>query len=227
MRKHLTPGAIVEECAVAFAEDYQALIQDAQNAAGRPDSLALLLTASQFAEGVSTVCLSLGLFLTSVYDPTDVLVVEANLRRPAFQSVFGLKVKSGLQEALLESAPIEETIVRSGGPGVYLLPSNAARDGSDMLSPASHGERFAQLIETLRKGFRFVIADSPPVNQYMDACAVSSAFDGVIFLVEANRTRAEVADYSLERLRASGAEIMGVILNKRDYHIPNFLYRLL
>lgn len=217
----------MKQFATSFAEDFQAVLQAVGDAADREDSLTLLFTASQFGEGVTTVALSLGLFLSSVYDPTDVLVVEANLRRPSFQTIFGLRAENGLQEALLGRVPIEETIVRAGDPAVYLMPSNRAQQERDLLAVESHGRRFAELIETLREGFRFVIADSPPVVQFMDACRVSPAFDGVIFVVEANGTAAQVADQALEKLRTGGANIMGAVLNKRELHLPDFLYRLL
>ena len=228
MARRPQPLSIIEEFTISFAEEFQALLQMVGNAVERDDSLAILVTASQFAEGATTIALSLGQYLSRVYDPTDVVVVEANLRRPSFQNLFGLKrVDRGLQEALLGTTPIEETIVRSGDSGVYILPSHSSPDDRDLLTVEAHREQLTQLIDTLRAGFRFIIADSPPIIQYLDASSISASFDGVIFVVEANRTRVEVADKALARLDSGGANIVGAVLNKREYHIPNFLYRML
>jgi Mrp family chromosome partitioning ATPase len=51
--------------------------------------------------------------------------------------------------------------------------------------------------------------------------------DGVVFVVESNKTRAEVVDQALKRLKARGANIKGLVLNKRVFHVPNFVYRFL
>jgi Mrp family chromosome partitioning ATPase len=46
-------------------------------------------------------------------------------------------------------------------------------------------------------------------------------------VVEANNTRAEVLDRACDRLKRSKANIWGMILNKREFHIPGWIYRFL
>ena len=46
-------------------------------------------------------------------------------------------------------------------------------------------------------------------------------------VVESERTRSEVVDHALDRLKSAGADILGIILNKREFHIPKGVYRFL
>jgi len=49
----------------------------------------------------------------------------------------------------------------------------------------------------------------------------------VVLVVESELTRAQVVDYAIDRLNSSGANILGTILNKRQFNIPKWLYRFL
>jgi len=69
--------------------------------------------------------------------------------------------------------------------------------------------------------------DSPPVIPFNDATRICEVTDGVVLVVESERTRSEVVDHALDRLKSAGAEILGVVLNKREFHIPKGIYRFL
>lgn len=69
-----------------------------------------------------------------------------------------------------------------------------------------------------------VVADTPPLQVSPLSLAMAPTVDGVILLVEAERTRAEVARAARDMLLACGANILGVVLNKRRFHIPRRLY---
>jgi Mrp family chromosome partitioning ATPase len=46
-------------------------------------------------------------------------------------------------------------------------------------------------------------------------------------VVEANVTRAQVLDFALRKMQTVEAKILGLVLNKREFRIPNWLYRYL
>ena len=75
--------------------------------------------------------------------------------------------------------------------------------------------------------YRYILLDSPPVIPFIDSTIITGMVDGVVFIIESNLTRSQVVQHAIEKLKAGGGEIMGVILNKREFHIPKWIYRFL
>ena len=88
-------------------------------------------------------------------------------------------------------------------------------------------QRFDGILAELKKSYRFILIDSPPVIPYMDASIIAPMTDGVVLLIQANLTRSEVVDHSIEKLESVGGKIVGIVLNKRVFHIPKWIYRFL
>lgn len=78
-----------------------------------------------------------------------------------------------------------------------------------------------------RTQFTLIIVDCPPVMRAPDSAVLCGLADGTILVVEADRTRVPVVQRARETLTASGANILGVVLNKRVDLIPSFLYRFI
>lgn len=75
--------------------------------------------------------------------------------------------------------------------------------------------------------YTLVIVDCPPIMRAPDAAVLCGLADGTILVVEADRTRVPVVQRARETLTAGGANILGVVLNKREDLIPSFLYRFI
>ena len=58
-----------------------------------------------------------------------------------------------------------------------------------------------------------------------DAASLAAGMDGVILVVEAEKTRWEVAENARKSIKGGNRKVLGVPLNKREYHIPSWLYR--
>jgi receptor protein-tyrosine kinase len=76
-------------------------------------------------------------------------------------------------------------------------------------------ERMTTRSADLRKSFDFVIIDAPPLAHYAEATALGKLSDGVVLVLEAGSTRRRAASKAVENLRASGVEILAVVLNKQ------------
>ena len=79
----------------------------------------------------------------------------------------------------------------------------------------------------VRTEFTLIIVDCPPIMRAPDSAVLCALADGTILIVEADRTRVPVVQRARETLTASGANILGVVLNKRVDLIPSFLYRFI
>lgn len=153
-----------------------------------------------------------------------VCLIEANFRSPALPAMLGTTNHHGLTDALLQEGPIRSFIKPVCSDSLWLLSSGSlAADSPNLLT----SERLKTRSAELRKEFDFVIVDAPPMNRYAEAVVLGQLSDGIVLVLEANSTRREAALSVAESLRSSGIRILGAVLNKRTFPIPDFLYRRL
>lgn len=156
--------------------------------------------------------------------PGAVCLVEANFRSPALPGILGTTNYHGLTDALLEGGSIRSFIKPVCDDRLWLLSSGpVAADSPNLLS----SERMKARCMELRREFDFVIVDAPPMTRYADAIALGRSADGVVLVLEAGSTRREAAIAAVENLRSSSIKILGAVLNKRTFPIPEGIYNRL
>lgn len=82
-------------------------------------------------------------------------------------------------------------------------------------------------IDLLRSEFDYTIIDCPSLKTSGDLLSVAPFVDGVILVIEANRTRRDDPRLAEQSIAAAGGKTLGFILNKRTYELPDWLDRLL
>jgi len=80
-----------------------------------------------------------------------------------------------------------------------------------------------ECIELLRSEFDYTIIDCPSLKESGDVLSISPFVDGIILIVEANRTRRGQPHRAEERIAAAGGTLLGYVLNKRVYEVPRWL----
>jgi Mrp family chromosome partitioning ATPase len=88
-------------------------------------------------------------------------------------------------------------------------------------------EALDELLTRLQADFDFIVIDVAPVNLYADASVIAPKVDGVILVVEADRTPVAEAELAKRQLDKVGARILGVVLNRQRSYIPAFIENLL
>jgi Mrp family chromosome partitioning ATPase len=86
---------------------------------------------------------------------------------------------------------------------------------------------FANLLRVWRRAFSFVVFDTPAVLEESSAARLAGLADGVLMVLEAERERWEVAQKAKDQLVQASARLLGVVLNRRRYPIPEWLYKTL
>jgi hypothetical protein len=79
-------------------------------------------------------------------------------------------------------------------------------------------------IELLRSEFDYTIIDCPSLGESGDLLSIAPFVDGIVLVVEANRTRRDQPRQAEQRISAAGGNLLGYILNKRIYEVPRWLY---
>jgi capsular exopolysaccharide synthesis family protein len=153
----------------------------------------------------------------------NVLLVDANLRSPFLHRFFPSSGR-GLLDYLLKADSKRFEIKKAGSDGLYLLNSGGAYDHPAQLFET---KRFHQFLDKVHAAMDFVILDGPLPSAYPESKALCGKVDGVVLVVEAGKSRRQAALQIKKEFEAIGGLVLGTILNKRKYHIPNWLYRRL
>lgn len=211
---------VIDQLTNSYADEFhkldRALFQ--RNSSG--GSRVIQFTSSILNEGVTSLLLSFAKFMSKLHGSEDVVVVEANLRRPAFNDIFESvfdKSATGIFDKNQEN-----DIVYKLAEGFSIIPAGQAN--FDKVEFETHLEYISGALGELRSKFRYILLDTPAVIPYIDSAIIAGETDGVVLVIESNRTRYEVVNDAIERLTAGGGRIVGTILNKREFHIPKWLY---
>jgi non-specific protein-tyrosine kinase len=203
------------------SEAYRTLRTNIQFSSVDRPARTLLITSSGPSEGKSTTTANLATVMAQTGQ--RVIAVDADLRRPVLHRVFGVPNNTGLTTALLAGdgmslegqlrpTKVENLLVLTSGP----IPPNP----SEMLG--SH--RMASLIESLTQLADVVIFDSPPVLAVTDAAVLGRQVDGVVLVVDARRTRELVLARAVSDLQNTGANVLGIVLNRLDSRSGGYYY---
>ncbi len=82
-------------------------------------------------------------------------------------------------------------------------------------------------LRELRLEFDFTIVHGPPAALCSDAALLGYLSDGVVLVLEANATRRAAAQRAVQMLQATNARLLGSVLSKRTFPIPEGIYRRL
>ncbi len=170
---------------------------------------ALLITSTDPGEGKSTVLANLAVAMAQAGN--RVLVVDCDLRRPSQHRIFGLKNLAGLTTMMVESQakeqpPLQETSV----PNLRLLTSGPLPPNpSELLG----SRRMAEVLAQLKAEADILLLDAPPIIAVTDAAILASKVDGVLLVVQAHKTRRDLARKAKGMLQKANANLLGVVLN--------------
>jgi protein-tyrosine kinase len=182
----------------------------------------VMVAATDHGEGGTTTAAILASTLARSGN-SKILLVDANLRTPALEDIFdqgqGYKLV-GLSDKILSETPLEQTIYETDIPNLFFMPCGRA-----VTSPSYvfDSEPLGQMLSALREQFDFVIFDGSPLRDYSESSFLAEKMDGVILVVEAERTKTEVVQKIRKELESAGVSILGVVLNKKRNYIPAYL----
>jgi capsular exopolysaccharide synthesis family protein len=169
----------------------------------------LSLTSSSPAEGKSTSSYALAQVLGRT--GKSVILLDADLRRPMMAEMLALDSRVGVSNYLSGDDDWRKLVQRTNNPKVsFMAAGPIPPSASELLS----SERVPHLIRELSDHFDHVIFDSPPLLGLSDAVLIGRWVEGVIYVIESNRTSTRAAQAALERLKEAHIHIIGAVLTK-------------
>jgi capsular exopolysaccharide synthesis family protein len=192
----------------AFAEAHR-MLRTALPADDDGDGAQVLLITSTLAgEGKSLTALNLAQSLAAAEE--RVLLIDADMRRPALSNLLQTREAPGLAE-VLGGARLGGAIQSVAGTRMRLLPAGApSRNAADLLGT----EAFRKVLAQLRERFDRIVVDSPPVGAVADALMLAPHVDGVLVVAHSGKVARGALVNVLERLANARARVLGVVLNR-------------
>lgn len=182
---------------------------------------AILFTSAMEGEGTTTVATSYAR-IVALEGRQRILVCEMNARRPAFSGVFSTNGDAGITEYFLSGGALSALVQRSEPDGLDVL--HIGRGGATVIQ--LHLEHvLPRLLEEALRVYDTVILDAPPVNSSPETPPMAAFVDGVVMVVHAGKTKREVVQRALGSISSFKGNVLGVVLNRKRYHIPDFIYR--
>lgn len=166
------------------------------------------ITSGAAGEGKSITLLNLAISIGE--SGKKVLLIDADLRRPALARLLVEKAAPGLSNVLAGLADAEASIRKDMYPNLdVLLSGDIPPNPSELIG----SERMQELIEKLTPQYDYILVDTPPVGVVSDTCLVANFLDGVILLVWQGRSRRDAVKKAVNNLQLTGAKLLGYVLN--------------
>jgi polysaccharide biosynthesis transport protein len=214
-------GTVVEDlkdAASAVSESYSAVLAALRFSTEHGAPKVMLVTSTVASEGKSSSAFALSQNYSRRGE--TVLLIDADLRRPAFR---GSSNRQGLTKLLTNEEPVRGHILETQFENLWLLPCGPTPPNpADLLSTG----RFKEIVTEASEHFDRIIVDGPPVLGLADASLLAAVTGDVMLVVEAGRTKTRSAREAVDRLQASGAHIVGVTLTKATEGASQYGYRL-
>jgi capsular exopolysaccharide synthesis family protein len=183
----------------------------------------ILFSGTTHGDGSSTTSINFATTL-ACNCRLEVLLIEANMRTPSLHKAFNVEPEHGLSD-LLTNGTESAFCIKKVDPGNL----SVVTAGSRLTDPVTlfESKRFFDFLKAEREKYDYVILDGPPIPSFSEARVLCTKVDGVVLVIEAGKTREQVAVRAKKELEEAGGKILGVVLNKRKYYIPEWIYKRL
>jgi capsular exopolysaccharide synthesis family protein len=175
----------------------------------------LVVTSAGPSEGKSLVSLNLALALAADTQG-ETLLIDADLRRPTLDQWLDPAPKLGLSEYLNGQTELDHVILELESTPLKVLPAGAApHDPVELLA----SEASEKLVQELRRRFRRVVIDTPPIVPFTDADVIGAMSDGVLLVARFGQTRRGLLERAVSSV--TSARILGVVLNDVTFSLAD------
>jgi succinoglycan biosynthesis transport protein ExoP len=168
----------------------------------------LLVTSSIPNDGKSMTAANLAITLASA--GSQVLLVDADLRKGVLDGRFGVPSEPGLTEVLTKGARWIETVQATQVPNLFLLPRGESTHKSAELFLS---QTMSGFLKEAAEKYDYVLFDTAPVMAADDVTSLAPRVDGVIFVIRAEHTSARVARSALDLLYQRQTRVCGIVFN--------------
>ena len=169
----------------------------------------LLFSSPGPNEGKSTTAINFAVMLAQQGE--RVLLVDADVRRPALHRAIDVLREPGLTDLLTGNADTREAVRPNVLPNLDLLPSGPfPPNPSELLN----SKKMQQLLRDFEGTYTHIILDSPPILAVTDSAILGTHTDGVVLVLRSGETEQRAAERAVDQVRRVGVRVFGAVLNE-------------
>ena len=167
------------------------------------------ITSAEISVGKSTVSANIAISFSQL--GKKVLVVDADMRRPAQHRIFGYnKKQAGLSELLTGIETDDKKVLSNPADNLYLITSGCIPPNPSELLLS---KRFGEFVSKWKQEYDIIFIDLPPVGVVTDPIIVAKNINGYVFVTLANFSDAIRVNRAIEAIENVGGKITGIVVN--------------
>ena len=191
------------------AEAYRVIRTSVQFAQAGKELKTIAITSCTPNEGKSMTIANLAIVLTQA--GKSVLLIDCDMRNPTVHKNFNLSNKVGLSSCISMGTAVADAVQETGIEGLDALTAGVIPPNpSELLG----SERMQNILQRAKEEYDYVLIDTPPVLPVTDSLVLGRMVDGLILVIDSGEIKVEMARDVKNQLVHSGANILGVVLNK-------------
>lgn len=200
------------------AEAYRSLRSNIEYSSFDDEYRVIVVTSSVPGEGKSTTSGNLAIALAQ--SGNSVLLVDCDMRKPSIHKKFKISNAAGTAELLLRKKLFEEVANNYNENLTIITAGKIPPNPSEMLASRA----MTAFIEEMKKEFKYIILDTPPLQAVTDAQVLSTKADGVLLVVRAGSTKREMVFNSVDLIKKVQGKVIGTVLNGVENKKNNYYY---
>lgn len=175
----------------------------------------IVVTSATPGDGKSMVSMNLSLAFAAD-GSGDVLLVDADMRRPTIGGWIAPPPGAGLSEILAGHTTLEHTVLDIKGSSLKILPAgHPPKETVELLASGA----CIQLVSALRKRYTRIIIDTPPIVPFSDADVIGGQSDGILLVVRESVTPRPLFLQAVASV--SSTTILGTVLNDAKFNLAD------
>ncbi|HCC47244.1 MAG TPA: hypothetical protein DEQ38_03880 [Elusimicrobia bacterium] len=207
-------------------ESYHTLRTNIMSQLNTKESVSLVFSSAGAAEGKTLTAVNFA--LASAHSGLKTLLVDADMRRPAINEIFGTRKEPGLSDVLAGRADWRDAVLESadfimGGldydqimrfPGIENLKVLNSGTQPDNVIDILDSANWRELMDDFKSEFDLILFDAPPVLLFADSLMIAKhASDGVVLVYKAGKIARGALRRAKEQIGGVNARMIGVVLN--------------
>jgi capsular exopolysaccharide synthesis family protein len=179
----------------------------------------VLVSGTAPGEGKTTTILNVAKLLAASGEAT--VIVDGDLRRPTIHQRVGVAREPGLSDLIMRQLDITTLLQSTRHKSLSVLPAGPTPPNSPALLARAE---IPMILDRLRRHFRWVLVDSPPLASVTDALLLTQHADMTLLVIQHDKVDKKIVKRSLGALRRMAPNVLGAVLNAVDIKSTNQYY---
>ena len=178
------------------------------------------ITSATLGAGKTFISVNLAIAI-AMEGNQSVLLVDADLKRPAVCNYLDLQLEAGLFDYLNGNISLEDILINPGIERLVILPGrNSNTNTSELIS----SRKMVDLIKEIKSRYesRIIMFDLPPLFAADDALLFMPHIDAALLVVEDGKNTSDELQHSMHILEQTN--LLGLVVNKSRQPVPSYQY---